>query len=232
MQRVLVSLGLVASAAVSASAALVDISGDLGSQFLTSSVNSSNLNTSTTTTFTQGNAFGVLSGDVVATNTAGTNLSLKITNLNMTVVTPVNAFAQPFFDVLVVAQHDFTLSAFLNFNVQHTLAGTWSTAVGNGITLDSIADSLAVSSVAVPQIGGINTGGATSFSYGPQSASGVCLSPVFRIATSLRIHLDTSMTPWTVTLPTSADVEVTLVPAPGTIGILAFAGVVGSRRRR
>lgn len=221
---IFVALSLCAAAAHGAG---VTLSGDLGNNFWAaggqfSAIGAPNI----TTSFTQTVANGTISGDVIASNPTGFAFSLKVTNVVYTTFTPGVANLT---NIMLVATHGFQVGTAGNFFASHSLTGTWSAATGNTAQLDTTVDLNSPLPSNIQQIFLANTAGATSFASSSPAVGGATASPVMTIQTVLRLRIDGI---GTTTLPGSADVDVTIVPAPATLGLAGFAGIALTTRRR
>lgn len=219
-------IGVLSLAASTGSAANVDLLGDLGNvNFPGASF--SPINSTVTTSFTHFiPGFGLVVGDAIAFNTGGTSLALRLTNLTFTVQSPIGPSA-PKTDILLVATQTYQVPAATAYNSSHQLFGQWTTAAGNGATLTTILDFNA-SNTALATISILNTAQATTFT-GLSGIGGTTTSSLFTIHTSLRLTLDGT---GSIQLPSSADVDVEIVPAPGAAATLGLAGLLAARGRR
>lgn len=231
LQRSFVVLGALSVLSAGAQAAIINISGDLGSQSITNGTNISfNPTASVTTSFSQTGANGTVAGDVIAYNPNGLNVSLAITNLTFSTFA-AGPGPGGVTDVQIVTYHYFQLAGNL-FSSGHALSGTWSTHTNNAITLNSTVDYLGLN-LALGTLSGINTGATTSFNFGnngttftPNLVPGTVL---FAIQMTLNLRVAPN---GNIILPGSADVYVDAVPAPGAAMVLGLAGLTATRRRR
>lgn len=231
LHRSIVALGAAAALSGLAHGAIINISGDLGSQSITNGTNISfNPSIPIFTSFTQVGANGTVSGDVVAYNPNGLNVSLAITNLTFSTFA-AGPGPGGVTDVQIVTHHYFQLNASL-FSSGHALSGTWSTHTNNAVTLASTVDYLGLN-LALGTLGGINTGATSSFNFGN---NGTTFTPLLVPGTTLfaiQMTLNLRVAPnGNIILPSSADVMVDAVPSPGAGTLLALAGLAAVRRRR
>jgi len=131
-------------------------------------------------------------------------------------------------DILLVATHGFQIAAG-TFFANHNLTGTWSTATGNIAQLNTTVDINSANPSMIQQIILINTAATTSFVSSSPAVGGGTTSPVMTIQMALRLRIDGV---GTTILPGSADVDVTLVPAPAAAALLPLVGLLAARRRR
>lgn len=209
-------------------AALVDLSGDLGSNFWAGNPYSPIGSPTIITPFTQTFANGMVSGNAISTNTTGFAFSLKITNLTFTTFTP-GPGPGGVTDILLVATHGFQVGTASNFFANHNLTGTWSTATGNTAQLNTVVDINSATPAPLQTIFLANTAGTTSFASSSPAIGGATSSPVMTIQMSLRLRIDGV---GSTTLPGSADVDVTFVPAPATLALAGLGALATARRRR
>ncbi len=223
--RAISSVVAVALLAATAHATLVNLSGDLGNNFWNGGGFSPIASAPVVTPFAQTFANGTISGNALASNPTGFALSLKLTNITYTTFTPgVGGLT----DILLVATHGFQIAAG-TFFANHNLTGTWSTATGNIAQLNTTVDINSANPSMIQQIILINTAATTSFVSSSPAVGGGTTSPVMTIQMALRLRIDGV---GTTILPGSADVDVTLVPAPAAAALLPLVGLLAARRRR
>lgn len=205
----------------SASAQLINLYGDLGTQFTTGAPFSP-INSTLTTPFSWSNANGSITGDVIVSNDpTGTIFDLTITNLTYTCLI---ANAAGFGDVILQVQHAYATSGSGTYTGQHSLAGSWTSGPNSIVQLDSIQD-FGGSNVFLPSL--IAT--SSPFSLGPVSGTALTTSPVYNIQATLRLQTDGL---GSIFLPSSAHFRAALVPTPGAVALLGLGGLLTSRRRR
>jgi hypothetical protein len=212
--RSVVALGALSALAAASNAAIINITGDLGTQSITNGTNISfNPSIPIITPFSQTGANGTVAGDVIAYNPNGLNVSLAITNLTFSTFA-AGPGPGGVTDVQIVTHHYFQLAGSL-FTSGHALSGTWSTHTNNAITLNSTVDYLGLN-LALGTLSGINTGATTSFNFGN---NGTTFTPTLVPGTvlfSIQMTLNLRVAPnGNIILPSSADVFVDAVPAPG-----------------
>lgn len=207
-------------------AADVYLGGDLGSNSWLGN-NYSAINTFTTTSFTQTvPGLGTLTGDAFSNNTAGGSFSLRLTNLSFTMFVPGPTSNTA--EIILIATHGYQTAGSGTYSSSHQLIGFWTPATGNQAELYTLLDQYGGANQ-LPTLSGTNTAGTTFFNYGLSATGFTSTSTNFVIQTRLRLILDGT---GTISLPSSADVEVNFAPAPGAASLLAIAGVCTRRRRR
>jgi hypothetical protein len=213
---------LAASAlAGSASAQLINLYGDIGTQFTTGAPFSP-INTTLTTPFSWSNANGSITGDVIVANDpTGTIFDLTITNLTYTCITPNTS---GFGDVILQVQHAYATSGTGTYFGQHSLAGSWTSGPNSIVQLDNIQD-FGNSNVSLPSL--IAT--TSPFNLGPVTGFALTTSPVYSVQATLRLRSDGV---GAISLPSSAHFRASLVPAPGSIALLGLGSLLAARRRR
>lgn len=219
------ALALLGSAHSRASS--INLVGDLGPNTWTGAVFSP-ISTTTTTPFSQiVPGFGDVAGDVIATNTGGTAFSLVVTNLTFNALVPGPSAGM--MDVGFIIRHDFQPLVVPGlYTSSHQLNGSWTTATGNVVQLESYHD-VGGSNIALPGLFELNTAANPTFNLGPGTAVVPSGLPVYSVEMHLRMRIDGI---GFINLPTSADVFVTLIPAPTTLLPMALAGLLAARRRR
>lgn len=224
------SFGVLSLAPSEANAALVDLSGDLGSNFWIGTAYSPiGAAGAITTPFTWTGPNGTLVGNATATNPTGFAFTLRLTNLVYTTTTAGPSNGGTATDILLVATHGFQVGTAGTFFANHVLSGTWSNAVGNTAQLNTTVDINSAQPAGIQTIFLANTAATTSFVSSSPAVGGNTASPVMTIQMALRLRIDGV---GTTTLPGSADVYVDLVPTPGAAVILGLSGLVVIRRRR
>lgn len=204
-----------------AQAQVINLFGDLGTG-TTLGTPFSPINSTFTQSFTQTAAAGTISGDVIVTNDpTGTIFTMTITNLAYT-CTATNAAGVG--DVIVVVDHTYITSGFGTYVGTHALSGSWTSGPNSLVQLDGIHD-FGGSNVSLPTL----LATASPFALGPTSATATTTGLIYQIRTILRLQTDGL---GTITLPSSADITVTLVPGPTGAAALGLMALAGAQRRR
>jgi hypothetical protein len=207
-------------------AADVYLGGDLGSNGWLGN-NFSAINTFTTTPFTQTvPGLGTLTGDAFSNNGGGGSFSLRLTNLTFTMAVPGPTAGTA--EIILIASHGYQTAGSGSYSSSHQLTGFWTTATGNQAELYTLLDQYGAA-VTMPTLSGINTAATTFFNFGLSGVGVTSTSTTFVIQTRLRLILDGT---GSIFLPSSAEVNVELVPAPGAASLVVVGGLVNARRRR
>lgn len=212
-------------AAGTARAQMISMTGDLGTASMVGTASPiSMMNTTNTTTFAWAGAGGNITGDVnVSNDPTGTIFTMTITNLTFNATAPGSSGAGT--DVTIVVDHLYESIGNGTYNASHALSGNWTVGGASYIQLDSIQD---VGYANQP----LSTLLATSSPFALSNGAAVAVSSgagKYGIQATLQFHADTL---GSMFLPTSAHITVAFVPAPGAVGVLGVAGLMGMRRRR
>lgn len=221
---------VVLAAAASAHGIVLDLSGDLGTlNLITVGVSTPiPVNVSVTRSFSRiVPSRGLLTGDIIVSNTAGTRFDLIITNLvfqatnSPTGGTHIQLAASQIYDVLAPNQ---------TYTAGHFVGGTWSTALGNAVFCDSRQGILGPNPVQLPSLAVANTFGASGFGVPLATATVSNSSPNFYgIFSTMDLFIDGD---GFINMPNSYEAGATLVPAPASAAMLGAIGLFASRRRR
>lgn len=204
----------------------VYLGGDLGNNSWLGN-NFSAINTSTTTSFTQTvPGLGTLTGDAFSNNGGGGSFSLRLTNLTFTMFVPGPTSGTA--EIILIASHGYQTAGSGTYSSSHQLIGFWTTATGNQAELYTLLDQYG-GAVNLPTLSGTNTAGTTFFNFGLSATGFTSTSTTFFIQTRLRLILDGT---GSIFLPSSAEVNVDYIPAPGAAPLLAIGGILGLRQRR
>lgn len=210
---------LVASA--TGQAQIIDLYGDLGTG-TTLGTPFSPVNSTFTQSFSQSTLAGNITGDVIVSNDpTGSIFDMTITNLTYNCIIPNGS---GFGDVTVQVLHTYVTGGGGSYTGSQSMAGTWTSGPLSVVQLDSIQD-YANTNVFLPSL----VATSSPFNLGPVSGTVLSLAPTYQILANLRLHTDGV---GAVNLPSSVHIHVELVPGPGGCGVLAFAGLMGMRRRR
>lgn len=215
-----------ATCAGHASGQVINMTGDLGTASLTGIASPVSLtNTTATQSFSWAGPGGTISGDViVADDPTGTIFTMTITNLFLTVTGP-NSAGVPALDVTLTVDHLYqSATGFGTYTGSHALSGSWTNAPTSWVQLDSTQD---VGYANQP----LSTLLASSSPFSLSSSSPVVVtsgSGKYGIQAILHLHADGL---GTITLPSSAHISATLVPAPGMLPLLGLASITRRRRR-
>jgi hypothetical protein len=224
-RRLVLSAALIALAGA-AHAQQINMTGDLGTASLTGLASPVSLtNTTSTTNFSWAGPGGSITGDVIVSNDpTGTIFTMTITNLALSVTGP-NSAGVPALDVTLTVDHLYqSATGFGTYTGSHALSGFWTNLPTSYVQLDSTQD---VGYANTP----LTTLLATSSPFALSSSSPVVVtsgSGKYGIQAVLHIFADGL---GTVTLPTSAHISATLVPAPGALALLALSPLAARRRR-
>lgn len=218
------AIALSAFAALPAWGGIVHLTGDFGTADYFGP-NVSNPGPSTSVPFLQNVVGrGSLSGDLVSTNTGGTQFSLVITNM---VFQAFDWAPDHQTQIRLIASENFAVTSAGPHIASQSVSGVTGSTGGGGLIICNAVHEITVN---LPTISyGSPNGNTQPFSVPPVFANVVSSPPFYSIQMQLDLVIDGD---GFIHLPNSFETGAIAVPASGPVTLLGLTGLIAMRRRR